>query len=427
MLNILSLFSGIGAFERALENIGIDFKVVNYCEIDKYASKAYSLLHRIDESFNIGDITKVDPDNIKEDIDLITWAFPCTDISISGYQEGFTDQDGNLTRSGLFYEGMRIINAKKPKIAICENVKNLTGNRFKEEFKTVLSSLEEAGYNNYWKILNAKDFGVPQNRERVFIISIRKDVDKGGHYEFPEGFPLTLRLKDVLEKDVDEKYYIPDELVQRIKFLDDNYSNLNDTSKLIKVGNTNPSGKGMNGNVYLEDGLSPTITTNKGEGPRIAVRQIGNCMPTKKRDNPNQGRIYDINGLSPTLTTAQGGGRTPFVALPENNKCTAAAMRGRYKEDGSIYQNIEISNREYANTITTVQKDSMVYNGFRIRKLTPTECFILMGFNKEDAELLALNKISNTQLYKQSGNSIVVNVLEHIFIELKKQYPNIFM
>lgn len=214
--------------------------------------------------------------------------------------------------------------------------------------------------------------------------------------------------------------------MKRIKFLNDNYSNLNDTSKLIKVGNTNPSGKGMNGNVYLEDGLSPTITTNKGEGPRIAVRQIGNCMPTKKRDNPNQGRVYDINGLSPTLTTAQGGGRQPFVLLPENNKCIVAAMRGRYKEDGSIYQNIEISNREYANTITTVQKDSMIYNGFRIRKLTPTECFILMGFNKEDTELLALNKISNTQLYKQSGNSIVVNVLEHIFIELKKQYPDIF-
>lgn len=426
MLNILSLFSGIGAFERALENIGVDFKIVNYCEIDKYASKSYSLLHKIDERLNIGDITKVDPDNIKEDIDLITWGFPCTDISISGYQKGFTDQDGNLTRSGLFYEGMRIINAKKPKIAICENVKNITGNRFKEEFEIVLTSLEKAGYNNYWKVLNAKDFGVPQNRERVFIISIRKDIDKG-HYEFPEGFPLTLRLKDILEKDVDEKYYIPDELVKRIKFLNDNYSNLNDTSKLIKVENTNPSGKRMNGNVYLEDGLSPTITTNKGERPRIAVRQIGNCMPTKKRDNPNQGRIYDINGLSPTLTTAQGGGRTPFVALPENNKCTAAGMRGRYKEDGSIYQNIEISNREYANTITTVQKDSMVYNGFRIRKLTPTECFILMGFNKEDAELLALNKISNTQLYKQSGNSIVVNVLEHIFIELKKQYPNIFM
>lgn len=180
MLNILSLFSGIGAFERALENIGVDFKIVNYCEIDKYASKSYSLLHKIDERLNIGDITKVDPDNIKEDIDLITWGFPCTDISISGYQKGFMDQDGNLTRSGLFYEGMRIIKAKKPKIAICENVKNLTGNRFKEEFEIVLTSLEKAGYNNYWKVLNAKDFGVPQNRERVFIISIRKDIDKGG-------------------------------------------------------------------------------------------------------------------------------------------------------------------------------------------------------------------------------------------------------
>lgn len=226
MLRVLSLFSGIGAFEKALERLNIEHEVVAYCEIDKYASKAYSIIHDIPESKNLIDVTKVDILDVAETIDLITYGFPCQDISIAGKQKGFTDEDGERTRSGLFFEALRIIDEYRPKFAIAENVKALTSKKFSEEFKTVLKSLDEVGYNNYWTVLNAKDYGIPQNRERVFIISIRKDIDKG--FTFPEAVPLTLRLKDILEDEVDEKYYLSDRMISTFdKHADRNKANGN--------------------------------------------------------------------------------------------------------------------------------------------------------------------------------------------------------
>lgn len=203
-MKVLSLFSGIGAFEKALDRLNVPYQLVNYCEIDKYASNAYAQIHQCDESLNLGDITKIDTSTLPNDIDLITYGFPCQDISLAGKQKGF-EEDGELTRSGLFFEALRIIEDTKPRVAIAENVKNLTSQKFQKEFDIVLTSLEEAGYNNYWKVLNAKDYGIPQNRERVFIVSIRKDIDNE-MFKFPEGFELKLRLKDMLEDEVDEKY-----------------------------------------------------------------------------------------------------------------------------------------------------------------------------------------------------------------------------
>lgn len=215
MIKLLSLFSGIGAFEKALENLGIDYDLVNYCEIDKFASKSYSLIHNVDESKNLKDVTKVDVSELPNDIDLITYGFPCQDISKAGKQKGFKDENGNNTRSGLFFESLRIIKGTKPKVAIAENVKALTGNKFKSEFKTVLDSLNYAGYNCYWKVLNAKDYGVPQNRERVFIVSIRKDIDNF-EFRFPYPKELDLKLRDLLEKDVDDKYYLSEKMERYI-------------------------------------------------------------------------------------------------------------------------------------------------------------------------------------------------------------------
>lgn len=208
MLNVLSLFSGIGAFEKALKNLGIPYNLLAYCEIDKHASKAYSIIHNEPEEKNLKDVTKIDILDIIDTVDLITYGFPCQDISNAGKQKGFTDENGERTRSGLFFEALRIIDDYKPKFAIAENVKALTSKKFSEEFKTVLESLDEVGYNNYWQVLNAKDYGIPQNRERVFIISIRKDIDKG--FTFPGPVPLELKLKDILEDNVDEKYYLSD-------------------------------------------------------------------------------------------------------------------------------------------------------------------------------------------------------------------------
>ena len=143
-MKVLSLFSGIGAFEKALDNMGVHYELVNYCEIDKYASKSYSAIHGVPKSMNLGDITKVDTSKLPNDIDLVTYGFPCQDISLAGKQKGF-EHEGERTRSGLFFEALRIIEDCQPKIAICENVKNLTGKKFAKEFQIVLESLEEAG------------------------------------------------------------------------------------------------------------------------------------------------------------------------------------------------------------------------------------------------------------------------------------------
>lgn len=207
MVKLLSLFSGIGAFEKALQNLDIPFELVAYCEIDKYASKAYSVLHNAPESMNLGDITKVDETTLPTDIDLITYGFPCQPFSTAGRREGFNDSKG---RGNLFFDALRIIKHCKPKIAIAENVKNLTSDKFKTEFNTVLNALDEAGYNSRWALLDGTDYAMPQHRERVLIVSIRKDIDNG-IFEFPAPVELTKCMNDYLEETVDEKYFVDTE------------------------------------------------------------------------------------------------------------------------------------------------------------------------------------------------------------------------
>lgn len=207
-MKLLSLFSGIGAFEKAISNLNIPYELVGYSEIDKYASRSYSAIHNVSELLNLGDITKIDETTLSKDVDLITYGFPCQDISLAGKQKGLFNEDGTQTRSGLFFEALRIIKETQPKIAIAENVKNLTSKRFSEQFSIVLSGLEEAGYNNYWQVLCAKDYGLPQKRERVFIVSIRKDIDDGS-FSFADPITLNKTFIDLQEIDVDDKYYLP--------------------------------------------------------------------------------------------------------------------------------------------------------------------------------------------------------------------------
>lgn len=478
MIRLLSCFSGIGAFEKAFDHLKIPYELVGYCEIDKYASKSYSAIHNVPESMNLGDITKVDEKALPKDIDLITYGFPCQDISLAGKQKGLFNEDGTQTRSGLFFEALRIIEETQPRVAIAENVKNLTGKKFKEQFKIVLDSLEQAGYNNYWKVLNAKDFGIPQNRERVFIVSIRQDIDTEC-FEFPEGFPLELRLKDILEAEVDEKYYLLQPMVKRLfttTYVQNKYEN----------------------RVTKEDGIVGTLCARDYKDPKCV--QLANLMPSKTRANPNQGGLYDKEGLSPTLGAMQGGNRQPFVTIENNSVRIREATSQGYAEavEGDSI-NLEQPNgktrrgrvgKQVAQTLTTspqqaviepmaldeqngyIRKDGcvgtlttdgsspkhnnrvIVWDGFnqrvradqscvgtltqncgadlkrngqgiiepsetnlRIRKLTPKECFRLMGFDDSDFEKAeAVN--SNTQLYKQAGNSIVVSVVEYIIKEL---------
>lgn len=301
-MKVLSLFSGIGAFEKALDRLNIDYELVAFSEIDKYATKSYCAIHGVDESMNLGDITKVDENSLPKDIDLITYGFPCQDISLAGKQKGMFNDDGTQTRSGLFFEALRIIEATKPKIAIAENVKNLTGKKFKEQFELVLKSLEEAGYSNYWKVLNAKDYGIPQNRERVFIISIREDLDMG--YEFPEPFPLQLRLKDMLDAEVDEKFYLSEKCINGFVRHRERHE---------------AKGTGFKWEVRDPDGVASCLRANSALAPTDntidaeKIKQVGQLYPNS--GNPQAGRVYDADGISPAMDTCSGGNRMPKILI----------------------------------------------------------------------------------------------------------------
>lgn len=248
MIRYLSLFSGIGAFEKALDNLGIPYELLAYCEVDKYASKAYSLLHHVPENMNLGDITKVDEKALPTDIDLLTYGFPCQDISIAGNKRGFVNEDGTKTRSGLFFDALRIIEHCKPKVAIAENVKNLTSKSMSSIFTIVLESLDNAGYNCYWQVLNSADYGVPQGRERVFIVSIRKDVDDHS-FRFPPAIPLEMCMGDLLDEKVPAEFYLSEEKTQSVIRHDSNHP----------------------GHIADRGGTCPTLLSRDYKDPKVVI------------------------------------------------------------------------------------------------------------------------------------------------------------
>ena len=347
MNKILELFGGIGACSKALERLGIEHEIVDYVEIDKYAVKSFNAIHGT--NFEPQDITTWGKDI---EVDLIMHGSPCQDFSLAGKQAG-ADKDSG-TRSSLLYETVRIVGKLKPKYVIWENVKNVISKKHKHNFDNYLQEMEQLGYTNYYQVLNAKDYGIPQNRERVFVISIlkesvvyddynsniRKDQDTIGTlttncganamrngwkiiehnqtFQFPPKQELKLRLKDMLEDEVDEKYYLSEDIINK-------------------------------------------ITIHKENENCIQWDRIGGELEMWCRGWRN---------ISPTV----------------NTKCQ--------------------------NTKTILNEQPL-----RIRKLTPKECWRLMGFDDTDFEK-ASKVNSNTQLYKQAGNSIVVNVLEAILKEL---------
>lgn len=295
-LKVLELFAGIGACSKALERLGIDYEIADYVEIDKYAVKSFNAIHNT--NFEPQDICKWDKDI---EVDLIMHGSPCQDFSLAGLGKG--GDEGSGTRSSLMYETLRIVEKLRPKYVIWENVKNLLSKKHRHNFNAYLETMEQLGYANYYQVLNAKDYGIPQNRERVFTVSILGNKN----YEFPKKKELEKLPIDLIEENVDKKYDL--------------------TEKNIKHYQREFGSKGKELNLYEP---IPTLTASMGTG---------------------------------------GG-------------------------------NIPIFN-----------------NNLRIRKLTPKECWRLMGFDDDDFDKAAKVN-SNTQLYKQAGNSIVVNVLEAILKNL---------
>ena len=402
MLKYLSLFSGIGAFESALTNLGVNYEVVNYCEIDKYASKSYSAIHGVPETKNLWDITKVNVFNLPKpnEVDLVTYGFPCQDISLAGKQKGLFNEDGSLTRSGLFFEALKVIEYCKPKVAIAENVKNLTGKKFATQFETVLKSLEDAGYNNYWKVLNAKDYGIPQNRERVFIVSIRKDVDNE-LFEFPKPYSLEKRLKDFLEPHVDEKYYLSDAQITRMKttpFVSNSFK--------VRVSGENEVCNTLCARDYKDPKcvIVPNAT-KRGYAEAYDGDSVDLAYPDS---TTRRGRVKE--GVSGTLTTSDNMGVVVAPQIIREEPLDRENWHRTAKEVLNVNGLCRTLSAQSNNNLTKIKEPKSL----RIRKLTPKECYRLMGFSDEEFER-AEKVNSNSQLYKQAGNSIVVDVLEELF------------
>ena len=394
----------------------MDWELVNYCEIDRWASLSYSMVNQCNESLNLRDVRTVTAETVRDQhVDLITYGFPCQDISIAGKQRGFVNDSGESTRSGLFFEALRIIKELRPRYAIAENVKALTSTKFKNEFATVLSSLEEVGYKNYWRVLNAKDYGIPQNRERVFIVSIRRDVDEGD-FQFPDKEPLMLRLRDMLEpaESVDEKYYLSTERegVRRlIAELEARYSlpavaKIGETPVLCQIGNIakDPNREHIQDRIYDPSGLAPTLNTVGGGNLEPKITIDGLTHDTQKQ----KARVFNPSGLAASLI-ATDYKEPPQISVIGQLK---GGEKGRVVDrDGIGYT---LTATEYKDPLKIAEHGNTY--GVRIRKLTPRECWRLMGFLDEEFD--RVHGISNSQLYKQAGNSIVVNVLPALLSQL---------
>lgn len=327
-LRVFEAFAGVGSQHMALRNIGIDYEIVGISEIDKSAIESYMAIHG--DTHNYGDISKLTVDDLP-DMDLFTYSFPCTDLSIAGKQKGF--KEGSGTSSSLLWECRKVITGKLPKFLMLENVKPLLSNKYYNEFQNWLGYLESLGYTSYYDVLNAKDFGAPQSRERVFVISILGDHE---FFTFPQTWGTPKVFKDILEEPNDKLTYMKEEHFNRLTRLYPSRSN--DIKQVYKYERPN-------------------------------------------RENSTNYRVFSLDSLVPTLTTS-GGSKGPAVLLKdvEDSHCN---------ED--------------------------------IRYMTPLEYWRAMGFSDEDF-YKAKEVSSNTELYKQAGNSIAVPVLEALFSYLLYEY-----
>lgn len=373
--------------------------------------------------------------------DLWTLSFPCTDISLSGKMKGL--KPDSETRSSLLWCGINLLKTSKdnnelPKYILFENVKNLVSKKFRPDFDNLIDVLSELGFNTYWKVLNGKECGIPQNRERVFVIAIRKDIDTG-KMDFPKPFDGGLRLKDLLEVVVSEKYYLSEKVQERFKITDSTFSN-------NIIGTTKPECRtiGQRDVVYQQNAIMGALVATDYKQPKQLL-QIGQLYGTNKEPNPQAGRIYNSDGISPALDSCSGGNRMPKVV--DNTWSKQSKSINDYINE-AVNLNCEIpcavdeQNRKIRtdNTVGTLTTDGsspkhnnrvivkQTANQFRIRKLTPKECWRLMGFEDKDADKVHNIGVSDSAMYKQAGNSIITNCVELIAEHLyKAQYDNVYI
>ena len=401
----LSLFAGIGSPEESIKELEeyIIYELVGFSEIDKHAINSYCNVHNVSKDLNLGDITQINIESLPKDIDLITHGSPCQSFSAAG--KGHGGDEGSGTRSSLMWNTVAICKHCKPKYVVWENVKNVLSKKHVHNFEKYLNKMEELGYRNYYKVLNAKDFGIPQNRERIFVVSIRKDIKKD--FKFPEGFYSEIRLKDILEDEVDSKFYVSEEKVQQ---LFKNCKGKIDLNKQV-VGTCHKDNNlsyATRNRVYSEEKNSPTLSATMYKDAPIVIRantsknmpiRIGGLFDTEEGKH-QAGSVWDKEGLAPTLDTMQGGWRQPCIIIDDTQGF-----------DGTrIYKDI-------VPTLRSQRSGLKIVTDYKVRRLTPRECWRLMGFKDEHFDK-AQEVCSNTQLYKQAGNSIVVPVMKAILKNL---------
>lgn len=517
------LFSGIGCQERGFENSGLfNIEVLNTSDINKESVLSYAAIHcgmtnetvekyndypsreemaqyltdinlgyepeknkKFDwfklakkksndiEKYwlackltnNLGDISRIDE---LPYADFWTCSFPCTDISVAGKMKGLDPDSG--TRSSLLWENIKLLKRAKddntlPKYIMVENVKNLVSKKFIEHFNNLISVFDDLGFNTYWSVLNGKDCGVPQNRERVFVIAIRKDIDNGT-FDFPKPFDTGIRLKDVLEENVDEKYYLNEVATRKFKLFSESKGNdikvarsLNPDKNVqdkVRVLDTDGVSQGLRATDYKDP---VKIVSNRNLENTAALKQVGQIYGTEKEPNPQAGRVYSSECLSPTLDTCSGGNRMPKIIqagkISSSQDGVVVSINGiapthtaghgntpKIIESGQIRPkdrnyNAHGTKREdqfetrkdgLSNALLTTAIKNCIREDCRIRKLTPRECYKLMGLTFEDCDKAKNIGVADTHLYKQAGNGIITNccelLAEHLY---KAQYDNTYV
>lgn len=469
-IRLIELFAGIGSQAKALKNLNVDFEHHFVCEIEPQVVKTYNVIHGT--NFEPTDITKISANDLNiTNTDLytyiLTYSFPCQDLSLAGKGKGM--EKGTGTRSSLLWEVERLLKEcnELPQILLMENVPMVHSSENIKDFEKWLLFLESLGYKNYWKDLNAKNYGIPQNRDRCYMISL---LNSNCDYTFPQPIKLKLRLKDMLEEKVDDKYFLSDKMIKyltnplamnggRKKVFMRNFDTNKEIASTITcaAGNRPPDNyilvKEATQKGYVEayegDGIyidrphqkrgvvqKNMIQTIKCNCNDVGVVVLGNYSPSEH----NAARIVDNSGIAPTVMENHG----TVTATVDKNLWSQSQMK-MITNDGNVKRYINsdivdefkegqaadisfpngynkakrVHNECPAINGTTTESSFIVKNDLRIRKLTPLEVWRLMGFSDDDFD--KAEKInSNTQLYKQAGNSIVVNVLMAIF----KQFLN---
>lgn len=521
-MKILELFSGYGTATFALKRLGIEHEVVGYSDIDKYANQCFQQNHGGKE---LGDVKLIKPNDL-EDFDLLTGGFPCQAFSNAGKMKGELEPRGTL-----FYEIIRIAEVKKPKFMLLENVKGLTCKKFKDTFSKILSELDRIGYNVYWKVLNSKDFGIPQSRARVWFVCFRKDIDTKT-FTFPEPVELKLKIKDLLEDNVDEKYYLSEKLQQRfmnyiieknkklgvsepcildtynhkikedgtcITILEPHHNNMRliEGTEVINLQPRQGKGIGGKGIISKNDGTTYCLDRQNTQGILVydnatkkyttEVYEVNeendlsrpSYLQLQNGNHSEAHRVYNSDGIiqtikkvplkilekehlkiegylgdrfgsckvvlskdsiSPTLSASMGlgGGYVPKILdnaqisncepREAGFKDICPTLKARDYKDPKVVRYLEVD-KDIANCIKVggipskpehyFEKKHSNFTGTigRIRKLTPKECFRLMGFLNDE---INLDGLSDTQRYKLAGNGQDVNMVSLIFKEMFK-------